>query len=127
MKVVTTGFRSVRLRFPVRLWNVRFGVQFVKLMDLGRLQLKFGSAIFTFRSIEQMKRFLDTWCVMRAGKIFLHHGFQFHFFTELSEVSLKNLPKDLKVPQFSRNMISKGGGSKRKNNEELFDDLNSNI
>lgn len=74
-----------------------------------------------------MKRFLETWCVMRAGKIFLHHGFQFHFFTELSEVSLKNLPKDLKVPQYSRYMISKGGGSKRKNNEELFDDLNSNI
>ena len=86
-------------------------------MEPGGLQLKFGSALFTFKNDDQMKCFLESWCVMRAGKIFLHHGCQFHFFTELSDASLKYLPKDLKVPQFSRNMITKGGGSKRKNND----------
>lgn len=89
-------------------------------MESGGLQLKFGSALFTFKDDDQMKCFLESWCVMRAGKIFLHHGCQFHFFTELSKVSLKNLPKDLKVPQFSRYMIAKGGGIKGKKNEELF-------
>ena len=82
--------------------------------------MKFGSALFTFKDDDQMKCFLESWCVIRAGKIFLHHGCQFHFFTELSDASLKNLPKDLKVPQFSRYMIAKGGGIKGKKNEELF-------
>ena len=89
-------------------------------MESGGLQLKFGSALFTFKDDDQMKCFLESWCVMRAGKIFLHHGCQFHFFTELSDASLKNLPKDLKVPQFSRYMIVKGGGIKGKKNKELF-------
>ena len=89
-------------------------------MESGGLQLKFGSALFTFKDDDQMKCFLESWCVIRAGKIFLHHGCQFHFFTELSDASLKNLPKDLKVPQFSRYMIAKGGGIKGKKNEELF-------
>lgn len=86
-------------------------------MDPRKLQLRFGTALFIFRDEEQMKCFLESWCVMRAKKIFLHHGCQFHFFTELSEAYRKNLPNGLKVPQFSRNMITKGGGSKGKNND----------
>ena len=96
-------------------------------MEPEGLQLKFGSALFTFSNVEQMKCFLESWCVMRAGKIFLHHGCQFHIFTELSDAYKGNLPKDLKVPQFSRNMIMKRVNSKRENNEELPNDLNSYI
>ena len=96
-------------------------------MEPEGLQLKFGSALFTFSNVEQMMCFLESWCVMRAGKIFLHHGCQFHILTELSDAYKGNLPKDLKVPQFSRNMITKGGGIKGKKNEELFNDLNSSI
>ena len=101
----------------MRHWNVRFGAAFVRIMAAEGLQLKFGSALYTFRDVEQMKCFLESWCVMRAGKIYLHHGCQFHFFTELSEAYKKNLPKDLKVPQFSRYMIMKGGGCKKRSNE----------
>lgn len=86
-------------------------------MEPEGLQLKFGNALFTFKNDDQMKCFLESWCVMRAGKIFLHHGCQFHFFTELSKASLKNLPKNLKVPQYSRYMIMKGGGCKKRSNE----------
>ena len=84
-------------------------------MEPGGLQLKFGNALFTFKNDDQMKCFLESWCVMRTGKIFLHHGCQFHFFTELSEACLKNLPKGVKVPGFTRYMVTKGGGIKSKN------------
>lgn len=92
-------------------------------MEPEGLQLKFGSALFTFNNDDQMKCFLESWCVKRAGKIFLHHGCQFHSFTELSEAYKKNLPKGVKVPDFTRYMVSKGGGTKSKlsDNEEIID------
>lgn len=93
-------------------------------MESVKLQLRFGTALFLFRSEEQMRGFLENRCVMRAGKIHLHHGDKQHFFTELSEACLKNLPKDVKVPGFTRYMVTRGGGIKSKNsiNEDIISD-----
>lgn len=93
-------------------------------MEPGKLQLRFGTALFTFRDEEQMKGFLQSRCVIRAGRIQLHHGDKFHFFTELSEAYKKNLPKGVKVPDFTRYMVAKGGGTKSKNsiNEDIISD-----
>lgn len=92
-------------------------------MEPGKLQLRFGTALFTFRDEEQMKGFLQSRCVIRAGRIQLHHGDKFHFFTELSEAYKKNLPKGVKVPDFTRYMVTKGGGTKSKlsDNEDIID------
>jgi len=81
-------------------------------MEPGKLQLKFGTALFTFRSEDQMRVFLEDRCVVRAGRIHLHHGDNLHFFTELSGDYLKNLPKGVKVPAFARYMVNKGGDKK---------------
>lgn len=90
-------------------------------MEPGKLQLRFGTALFLFRSEEQMRGFLENRCVIRAGKIQLHHGDKLHFFTELSEAYKKNLPKGVKVPSFTRYMVTKGGGTKnKKNNDDLI-------
>lgn len=90
-------------------------------MESGKLQLKFGTALFIFSSEEQMRGFLENRCVIRAGKIQLHHGDKLHFFTELSEAYKKNLPKGVNVPGFTRYMVTKGGGIKsRKNNDDLI-------
>ena len=86
-------------------------------MDPGSLQLKFGTALFLFSDIKQMKSFLESRCVVRAGRINLHHGDKHHFFTELSEAFLKNIPKGVKVPVFSRLLVMKGGGIKPKRNK----------
>lgn len=92
-------------------------------MEPGKLQLRFGTALYIFRDEEQMKDFLQNHCVIRAGRIQLHHGDKFHFFTELSEAYKKNLPKGVKVPDFTRYMVAKGGGTKSKlsDNEEIID------
>lgn len=90
-------------------------------MDIGDLQLKFGTALFTFRDEEQMKVFLESRCVRRLGKIHLHHGDKFHFFTELSEAYMKNVPNGVKVPNYTRYMVSKGGCDKcKKDNDEVI-------
>ena len=93
-------------------------------MEPGKLQLKFGTALCIFRDEDHMRVFLEGYCVIRKGKICLHHGDKLHLFTELSEAYKKNLPKGVKIPAFTRYMVTKGGGSKSKKsiNEETISD-----
>lgn len=90
-------------------------------MEPEKLQLKFGTALCLFRDEDHMRAFLESYCVIRKGRICLHHGDKLHLFTELSEAYKKNLPKGVKIPAFTR---SKGGGLKPKksNNEEIISD-----
>jgi hypothetical protein len=91
-------------------------------MESEILTLKFGTAYFIFRNEKQMRGFLESSCVVKQGRIHLHHGYKYHLFTELSKAYEKNVPKDAKVPQYSRYLVSKGGGIKSKN-----DDLDLNL
>ena len=93
-------------------------------MEPEKLQLKFGTALCLFRDEDHMRAFLESYCVIRKGKICLHHGDKLHLFTELSEAYQKNLPKGVKIPAFTRYMVTKGGGLKPKksNNEEIISD-----
>ena len=96
-------------------------------MEPGKLQLKFGTALCLFRDEDHMRAFLESYCVIRKGRICLHHGDKLHIFTELSEACLKNLPKGVKIPAFTRYMVTKGGGIKGNRNSDLDIDLNINI
>ena len=96
-------------------------------MEPGKLQLKFGTALCIFRDENHMRAFLEGYCVIRKGKICLHQGDKLHLFTELSEAYKKNLPKGVKIPAFTRYMVTKGGGYKGNRNKDLDIDLNSNI
>ena len=63
-------------------------------MSVNPLKLKFGTALFCFRDVKQMTAFLGTHCIRdRKGKVWLHHGFGFHEFTELAAEYYRNIPK----------------------------------
>lgn len=96
-------------------------------MEPEKLQLKFGTALCLFRDEDHMRAFLESYCVIRKGRICLHHCDKLHLFTELSEAYKKNLPKGVKIPAFTRYMVTKGGGIKGNRNSDLDIDLNINI
>lgn len=106
----------------MRSWNARFGEAF-SVMDQNRLQLKFGTALFTFRSEEQMKCFLESNCYMKKGRIHLHHGDKFHYYTELAAGYLKNVPKGVKVPNYTTKLFQHGDGKKPRRGEGINLDL----
>lgn len=74
-------------------------------MESGSLTLKFGTAYFIFRNEDQMRGFLETYCIMKNGKIHLHHGVQFHSFTELAPGYLKNIPKGVKIQKYKSGLF----------------------
>lgn len=73
------------------------------------LALKFGTALFTFNSENQMRDFLAAYCFKDSkGRIFLHHGEQYHEFTELCRDHYKRLPSDLKFNNRKRTAFMNG-------------------
>ena len=88
-------------------------------MEPNRLQLKFGTALFTFRSEEQMRFFLESSCYMKNGKIFLHHSDKFHLYTELAAGYEKNVPKGVKVPRYSTGLFCHSDGKKPRRGEGI--------
>lgn len=61
-----------------------------------------------------MRGFLETFCVIRKGRIHLHHGVQYHSFTELADGYLKNIPKGVKIKKYSSEMFYHALNSKSK-------------
>ena len=116
LRDATIRYLRKRLPFPVRSWNAKFGVVSER-MEASRLQLKFGTALFTFSSEEQMRAFLETDCYMKDGRIYLHHGDKFHFYTELSAAYRRNVPKGCKIRGYSSQMFLHGGGKKPRRGE----------
>ena len=61
------------------------------------LELKFGTALFLFRDVEQMSVFLCEHCFKdKQGKVWLHHGCTYHEFTELRAEYYVNIPDGVK-------------------------------
>lgn len=66
-------------------------------MGVNPLQLKFGTAFFLFRDVEQMADFLGGYCFRdKKGKVWLHHGCNLHEFTELRPEYYVNIPDGVK-------------------------------
>ena len=66
-------------------------------MGANPLELKFGTALFLFRDVEQMTVFLGGNCFRdKQGKVWLHHGCYLHEFTELRSEYYQNLPDGVK-------------------------------
>ena len=77
--------------------------------------LVFGTAHFHFRDMEQMQLFVEGWCYMgKSGRIYLHHGFQYHVFTELRTDSYDILPKELHFVRQKRTQFMMGRVNKNK-------------
>lgn len=78
-------------------------------MESVKLQLRFGTALFTFNSEKQMRNFLSAFCFKDGkGCIFLHHGAQYHEFTELCKNHYKRIPSDLKFDKRNRTSFMRG-------------------
>ena len=75
---------------------------------MSALQLKFGTALFLFRDDGHLRAFVENYCFKDVrGRIFLHHGIQYHSFTELSKDHYKILPTDLKFTNRNRTSFMK--------------------
>lgn len=78
-------------------------------MELESLALKFGTALFTFKCEKQMRGFLEAYCFKDGkGRIFLHHGAQYHEFTELCKDHYRRIPSDLKFDKRKRTAFMAG-------------------
>lgn len=88
-------------------------------MEPNRLQLKFGTALFTFTSEEQMKFFLESSCYLKKGRIHLHHGDKYHFYTELAAGYRKNVPKGVKIPNYTSRLFQHAEGKKPRRGEGI--------
>lgn len=72
-------------------------------MEPGDLQLKFGTALFLFRDLEQMAGFLSCYCFRdKQGKVWLHHGCTYHEFTELAAEYYGIIPDGFKFGKRKR-------------------------
>lgn len=66
-------------------------------MGVHSLELKFGTALFLFRDVEQMSGFLGERCFRdKHGKVWLHHGCNLHEFSELRAEYYGNIPDGVK-------------------------------
>ena len=66
-------------------------------MSANPLELKFGTALFLFRDVEQMTVFLGEHCFRdKQGKVWLHHGCNYHEFTKLAAGYYVNIPDGVK-------------------------------
>lgn len=90
-------------------------------MESGSLTLKFGTALFIFRSEEQMRGFLETYCFIKKGKIHLHHGVQYHSFTELAPGYSRNVPKGVKIRNYTSRLFFHAVNSMPKLGDEVGD------
>ena len=64
---------------------------------MNSLELKFGTSVFVFRDTEQKTVFLKEFCFKdKDGVVWLHHGCEYHHFTQLSEKYYGNIPKGMK-------------------------------
>ncbi len=78
-------------------------------MEGNALSLKFDTATFFFRDLKQMRSFLECFCFKdNRGRVFLHHGAQFHEFSELCKNHYKCLPPDLKFDKSKRTAFMPG-------------------
>lgn len=73
------------------------------------LELKFGSNLFAFRDMAQMANFLKEFCFRdKDGVVWLHHGCEYHHFTQLSEKYYGNIPKGMKWRKHKRINFMRG-------------------
>lgn len=73
------------------------------------LALNFGTASFSFKSEKQMRDFLTAYCFKDGrGHVFLHHGVQYHEFTELCKDCYHFIPSDLKFTKSKRTAFMNG-------------------
>lgn len=78
-------------------------------MESESLALKFGTALFTFKCEKQMRCFLETYCFKNGkGRIYLHHGVQYHDFSELCLEHYRRIPSDLKFGKRKRTAFMAG-------------------
>ena len=81
------------------------------------LQLRFGTALFLFRDVEQTRRFLETVCFRdKRGKVWLHHGCTLHEFTELAAEYYVNIPDGVKFHCRKRTSFMLGRPNELSNN-----------
>ena len=78
-------------------------------MEPESLALKFGTALFTFKNEKQMRNFLKAYCFKDGnGRIYLHHGMQFHEFSELCKDHYRRIPSDLQFDKRRRTAFMMG-------------------
>ena len=66
-------------------------------MTVQSLELKFNTNVFSFRDVEQLAAFLRDFCFRdKQGVVWLHHGCEYHHFTELDRRYYQNIPDRVK-------------------------------
>lgn len=78
-------------------------------MSINPLELKFGTATFFFRDVEQMSLFLGSYCFRdKQGRIWFFHGITFFSFTELEADYMQNVPQGVEWLRTRRSAFFEG-------------------